>query len=486
MYPTLQDYISDLERRGELARVKEPLDPVLEIAALAERAVKEAGPAIIVERPVGSTYPVLVNAFGTQERAWRAVGVSDPEAAVAEIRDLLHTRPPAGMRAALGTLARGLRLARLAPRTVKEAPCQEVIEEDPSLASLPILHCWPADGGRFLTLPMVFTRHPETGERNVGMYRMHVYDERTTGMHWHPHKVGAAHYRAYEARGERMPVAVALGGDPALIYSATAPLPEGFDEMLLAGWLRRKPVEMVRCRTSDLEVPAGAEFVLEGYLDPGERRLEGPFGDHTGYYSPPEPYPVFHLTCLTRRRDPVYPATVVGRPPMEDCYLGKITERLFLPLLQLALPEVVDINLPVEGIFHNLALVSIRKAYPGHAHKVMHALWGMGQFTFTKIIAVFDEEVNVQDWGEVVWRLGNTVDPERDVQVVRGPVDTLNHAAGQPGFGSKMGIDATRPWPEEGFNRAWPEAIDTTAEARQRAGQVWHSILDLRSDGGEP
>jgi len=476
-YDTLQEYVADLERRGELVRIKEPLDPYLEISALADLAVKAGGPALLVEAPRGSQYPVLVNAFGTQERAWRAVGGADPQEVVARLSALLRLRPPAGLREAFSTLARAAGVARLAPRRVAHGPCQEVVEPEPCLSSLPILHCWPEDAGRFLTLPMVFSRHPETGQRNVGMYRMQVYDERTTGMHWHPHKVGAAHYRAYQARGERMPVAVALGGDPALIYSATAPLPEGFDEMLLAGWLRGRRVEMVRCRTCELEVPAGAEFVLEGYVEPGELRVEGPFGDHTGYYSPPAPYPVFHLTCLTRRRQPIYPATVVGRPPMEDCYLGKITERLFLPLLQLVLPEVVDLNLPVEGIFHNLALVSIRKAYPGHAYQVMHALWGMGQFAFTKVIAVFDQEVNVQDWGEAVWRLGNNIDPERDVQVVRGPVDILNHAAPQPGFGSKMGIDATRKWPEEGFARQWPADVTTTAQARERAQQVWQGIL---------
>ena len=475
-YPTLQEYVSELERRHELARVQEPLDPVLEISALAVRAVRGGGPAILVERPVGSSFPVLVNAFGTQERAWRAIGVQDPAAAVAELEAALRIRPPMGVRQALGTLARAARLARLAPRTVTGGVCQEVVAREPSLAALPVLKCWPQDAGRFVTLPMVFTRHPETGERNVGMYRMQVYDERTAGMHWHPHKVGAAHYRAYEARGERMPVAVALGGDPAIIYSATAPLPEGFDEMLLAGWLRRRPVEMTRCRTCELEVPAGAEMVLEGYVEPGERRLEGPFGDHTGYYSPAAPYPVFHLTCLTHRREAIYPATVVGRPPMEDCYLGKITERLFLPLVRLALPELVDINLPIEGIFHNLALVSIRKAYPGHAYKVMQALWGMGQFAFTKIIAVFDEEVDVQDWGEAVWRLGNNIDPERDVQFVRGPVDTLNHAAPRPGFGSKMGVDATRKWPEEGFDRQWPEDIRPDPAAQARAEALWQSL----------
>jgi 4-hydroxy-3-polyprenylbenzoate decarboxylase len=358
---------------------------------------------------------------------------------------------------------------------VKHGVCQEVVltGDQIDLEALPVLQCWPLDAGRYITLPLVFTRHPRTGARNVGMYRLQVFDKKTTGMHWHLHKDAAEHYRASTGR---MEVAVAIGTDPALTYAATAPLPGAVDEMLFAGFLRGEAVDLVQCRTVDLQVPVHAEFVLEGYVDVDETRVEGPFGDHTGYYSPAAPYPVFHLTCLTHRREAIYPATVVGRPPMEDCYLGKITERLFLPLVRLALPELVDINLPIEGIFHNLALVSIRKAYPGHAYKVMQALWGMGQFAFTKIIAVFDEEVDVQDWGEAVWRLGNNIDPERDVQFVRGPVDTLNHAAPRPGFGSKMGVDATRKWPEEGFDRQWPEDIRPDPAAQARAEALWQSL----------
>jgi 4-hydroxy-3-polyprenylbenzoate decarboxylase len=361
---------------------------------------------------------------------------------------------------------------------VKSAPCQEVVKlgEEASLGFLPILKCWPQDGGRFITLPMVFTKDPETGRRNVGMYRMQVYDERTTGMHWHVHKVGAKHYAEYERRGRRMDVAVALGGDPAITYAATAPLPEDFDEMIFAGFLRKAPVEMVQCRTVDQQVPADAEIVLEGYVDPHERRVEGPFGDHTGYYSPPEEYPVFHITCITHRSDPIYPATIVGKPPMEDCFLGKATERIFLPLVRAQVPEIVDMNLPVEGIFHNLAFVSIRKRYPKQAQRVMHALWGLGQMMFTKVIVVFDENVDIQSTSEVLWRLGSNIDPKRDVTFVEGPVDALDHAAPQPLYGSKMGIDATRKIAGEGHDRDWPEEIQMSAEVKSRVDSVWKEL----------
>jgi len=476
-FETLQDFVHALEGAGELRRIAQPVDPVLEISEIADRVVRAGGPALLFEHPKGSSVPVLINAFGTMRRCALALGVASLDEIVTRIEGLLRVAPATSWGKRVRALGRLMRLASFAPSTVRSALCQQVvIRDNPSLDFLPILKCWPQDGGRFLTLPMVFTKHPATGQRNVGIYRMHVYDERTTGMHWHVHKVGAAHYRAWEALGQRMPVAVALGGDPALIYAATAPLPEAVDEVLFAGFLRQERVAMVACQSVDLEVPANCEIVLEGYLEPGERRSEGPFGDHTGYYCPADDYPVFHVTCITHRRDPIYPATVVGRPPKEDAYLGKITERLFLPLIRLQLPEVVDLNLPIEGIFHNLAIVSIRKRFPGQARKVMHALWGLGQMMFTKIIVVLDEEANVHDLGEVIWRLGNHIDPERDVCFVRGPADVLDHASPQPGFGSKMGIDATRKLPQEGHPRPWPDEIAMTPEVKRRVDELWQEL----------
>ena len=478
----LQDYLAALERGGELKTIDRELDPDLEIAEIADRVMRAGGPALRFAHPRGARCPVVINLFGTRARTAFALGVSDLDEIGARIEALLRTQPPGSFLEKLRALPRLAEMASWTPRTVKRAPCQEVVEEQPSLSHLPVLKTWPQDGGPFLTLPLVITAHPETGQRNVGMYRMQVFDERTTGMHWHPHKVGAEHYRGYERLGRRMPVAVALGCDPAVIYAATAPLPEEFDEFLFAGFLRQRAVDLVPARTVDLLGPADAEFVLEGYVDPGERRTEGPFGDHTGYYSLADEFPVFHLTGLTRRANPVYPATIVGRPPKEDRFLAKATERIFLPLIRMQLPEIVDMNLPPEGVFHNLALIRIRKRYPGHAYKVMHALWGLGQMMFTKIIAVLDEEVDVQDLGEVLWRLGNHIDPERDVCFVRGPVDILDHASRLPGYGSKMGIDATRKWPEEGFTRPWPDAIEMSPEVKARVDALW---ADLNLEGGD-
>ena len=472
----LQDYLTALEQRGELLTVGEPVDPELEITEIADRVLRAGGPALRFDAPRGSGYPVVINLFGTSARTAFALGVSDLDEIGARVAQVLHTQPPSSLLDKLRALPRLVEISSWAPQVVSGAPCQEVVEARPSLLDLPALKCWPGDGGRFVTLPMVVTRHPETGQRNVGMYRMQIYDERTAGLHWHPHKVGAEHYRRCEALGQRMPVAVALGSDPATIYAATAPLPEEFDEILFAGFLRRRAVAMVSCRTNDLQVPADAEFVLEGYVEPGERRTEGPFGDHTGYYSLADEFPVFHLTALTRREKPVYPATIVGPPPKEDCFLGKATERIFLPLLRVQLPEVVDINLPMEGIFHNLALVRIAKRYPGHALKVMHALWGMGQMMLTKIIVVVDEEVDVQNTSQVIWRVGNNIDPERDICFVRGPVDILDHAARLPGFGSKMGIDATRKLPGEGFTRPWPEVIEMSPEVKARVDALMTAL----------
>lgn len=473
-YQDLRGFITALEKAGELRRVTAEVDPHLEMTAVADRVVKQGGPALLFEHPRGFDIPVLINAFGSIRRIALALEVENISQVAERIAALLEFEPPRSLREKMAALPKLAELASYSPKPVRTGPAKQVAEQaSPSLDRLPILKCWPGDGGRFITLPLVITCDADSGRPNLGMYRMHVYDERTTGLHWHPHKDAAVHYQAYVRRGERMPVAVALGADPATIYAATAPLPYGMDELVFAGFLRRAPVEVVRCETCDLYVPAHAEIVLEGYVEPGELRLEGPFGDHTGYYSPADHYPVFHLTCITRRRQPIYPATMVGRPPMEDCFLGKATERIFLPLLKLVLPELVDLNLPLAGVFHNLAIVSIRKQYPGHARKVAHALWGLGQMMFTKVIVVVDEEVNVQDLSEVRWKVLNNIDPERDVFFVRGPVDVLNHAAPVPNFGSKMGIDATRKLPQEGHPREWPEEIRPDREVAAQIERRW-------------
>jgi len=479
----LSDYLTQLEARGELLRVAAEVDPCLEITELADRMVKRGGPALLIERPRGAAFSLAIGLFGTPSRTEFALGGTLAQLA-ARVRAWVQTEPPTTMTAKLKQLPRLAELAGYLPKTVASGPCKQVVMDPPDLTRLPVMTCWPGDGGPFFTLPMVFTRDPETGRRNCGMYRLQRFDARTTGMHWQCHKTGARHYQIYERAGERMPVAVALGGDPAITYASTAPLPDGVDEMIFAGFLRQRPVEMVRCDTCELEVPADADFILEGYVDPQERRREGPFGDHTGYYSLADDYPVFHVTHITHRRDAIYPSTIVGRPPMEDGYLGKATERLFLPLVQMMVPEIVDLNLPVAGVFHNLAIVSIRKQYPGHARKVMHAIWGLGQLANTKIVVVVDEEVNVQDVAEVVWRVGNYIDPERDVQFTLGPVDVLDHASRLPAYGSKMGIDATRKWAGEGFTREWPEELQMTEAVRQRIDTLLNSLM-LPSTRGE-
>lgn len=492
----LQQFITALEAAGELKRIKIPVDPVLEIAEIADRVVKGGGPALLFENPKGSDFPVLINAFASWKRVSIALGGRSIEDVAQEIRDLTKIAPPKGLGELLDLGKKGWGVFQSLPRSSKGiAPCQEVVMDPPDLTALPILKCWPEDGGRYITLPLVFSKDPRTGRRNCGMYRIQVFDATTTGMHWQIHKVGARHFDEVEARKkpgviqpgpppknvpERMEIAVAIGADPLTIYSATAPLPEEIDEMLFSGFLRKKAVEMVKCKTVDLEVPAQSEFVLEGYVTPYERRTEGPFGDHTGFYSLEDEYPVFHITAITHRKRPVYITTIVGRPPMEDGWLGKMTERLFLPLLQTQLPELVDMNLPVDGIFHNLAIVSIRKRFPGHAYRVMNALWGMGQMSLTKCIIVLDHDANVQDLGEVLWRVGNNIDPERDTQLVKGPVDVLDHASRQLGFGSKIGIDATRKWPNEGFNREWPDELIMTPEVKERIDRLWP---DLELDG---
>ena len=473
-YQDLREFIGLLEKRGELARVRARVSPVLEITQITDRISKANGPALLFESVEGSRMPVLMNAFGSAGRMALALGVASVESIAKEIERLLKPEVPAGIVDKLKLVPLLWKLMNIPPKVVSSAPCQEVVREgDASLDDLPVLKCWPGDGGRFITLPMVFTKDPETGVRNCGMYRMQVYDARTTGMHWHIHHDGARHFRDHKKLGRRMDVAVALGGDPAVIYAATAPLPPGVDEMLFAGFLRHRGVEMVRCKTVSQEVPADAEIVIEGYVDPAELRTEGPFGDHTGYYSLRGEYPVFHVTCITHRRDAIYPATVVGKPPMEDCFMGKATERIFLPFIKMQLPEVVDVDLPLFGVFHNFAFVAIDKAYPFHARKVMHAIWGLGQMMFTKFIVVVDKDVNVHDANEVLWKVGNNVSPQRDVAFVEGPLDVLDHASPMPQFGSKMGIDATKKWPEENHPREWPDEIRMSPEVVALVEKRW-------------
>ncbi len=476
-YKDLNEFIETLEAKGELVRVKEPVSPILEITEITDRVSKKKGPALLFENVTGHDMPVAINLFGSEKRMNLALETDSLDDLARRIISFVEMEKPEGFMDKLRLLPKLKDVGQMFPKTVKKAACQEIeITENIDITTFPVLKCWPDDGGRFVTLPLVVTRHPETGMPNMGMYRMQIFDETTTGMHWHPHKGGAHHYRLAEAKGETLPVAVAIGADPAVIYSATAPLPDDVDEMLLAGFLRRKPVEMVQCRTVDLKVPASAQIVLEGYVKPHERRREGPFGDHTGFYSLADDFPVFHVTCVTHRKNPIYAATIVGRPPMEDAYLGKVTERIFLPLLQKTLNEIVDIHLPVEGVFHNFALVSIDKRYPGHARKVMSALWGLGQMMFAKVIVIFDKGVDVQDLSEAMWYLGNNIDPERDVCFVKGPVDALDHASTLPNLGSKMGIDATRKWPEEGHARPWPEALTMAPDVVQKIDRMWSKL----------
>jgi 4-hydroxy-3-polyprenylbenzoate decarboxylase len=478
-FQDLRELLALLDRRGQLARIAAPVKRELEITEIADRVAK--GPAaqnraLLFERVEGFATPVLINTFGTAERMAWALGVERLDDLGQKVAHLLDLKMPGSL---LEKLRKGLELlevARTGPKLVKSAPCQEVVETArPTLADVPALWCWPKDAGYYITYPLVVTRDPSTGLRNVGTYRLQIYDERTLGMHWQTHKGGAEHEREARRTGqERIPVAVALGADPATMYAGTAPLPPGLDEIMLAGWLRGKGVEMVRCKTVDLEVPAHAEIVLEGYVDPAEGRTEGPFGDHTGYYSLANPYPVFHLTAVTRRRQPIYPTIVVGRPPMEDYWLGKATERLFLPIIRMMLPELVDMNMPAEGVFHNLVIVSVKKRYPGQPRKVMYGLWGLGLLMLAKNVVVVDEWVNVHDLSEVAWRVTNNIDPARDLVVVEGPTDDLDHAALRHRYGGKLGIDATeKRAPLDRVEQPWPEEIRMSDEVRQRVSQQW-------------
>ena len=532
-FDSFRQFIDALDRAGELTRISQPIATELEITELADREMKKpgGGKALLIEKPtvngVISPFPVAINSLGSHKRMAMSLGANSVDEAAAELGALMKAKPPTGFRETIKLLGTALDLRHAKPKLVIDGPCREVIHrfdaaptrtepwpgapqlasriansqsstaEDtragidssaigyrpspiaapptsPTLLNLPILRCWPLDGGRFITLPCVVTKDPDTGERNVGMYRIQIYDDRTTGMHWQLQKVGARHGRRYYETGTRMPVAIFLGGDPVFTFAATAPLPDGLDEFLLAGYLRKRSVELVRCVTSDLEVPANADFVIEGYVDPTEPlRDEGPFGDHTGYYTLPEPYPVFHVTAITHRKDAVYPATIVGIPPMEDFYIGGASVKLFLPIFKMNFPEIVDLALPAEGVFHNLVFVSIRKTYPMQAYKIMHGLWGMGQMMFTKYIIVVDNDVDVHNTSEVLFRLCANTDPQRDSIFTKGPSDVLDHATSEIASGSKLGIDATKKIPGEGFKRPWPPLIKMNDDVRRKIDSIF-------------
>jgi len=477
VYGSLRDYVAALRDAGELREVGVAVDAHLEITEIADRSVKGPGdgPALLFTNVKGSRFPLLINAFGSRRRIAMALGVAELDDLGRKVEKLLALAEPGPLGSKLGQLLSSRELLGIGPKTAGSGACQEIAASGDAvdLTELPVLTCWPMDGGPYITTPLVFTVDPASDVRNVGMYRMQVYDKRTTGMHWQRHKHGREHQDA-TARGARMPVAVALGGDPVLTYAASAPLPSGIDELLLAGFLRGRGVPMVRCKTIDLSVPADADFVLEGYVDDGELRREGPFGDHTGVYSLADDYPVFHVTCMTRRRDPIYLTTIVGKPPMEDAWLGKATERLFLPVLRRMLPEVVDYNLPVEGGFQNLVIISVRKRYPGQAKKVMYALWGLGHMMMlTRNIIVVDHDVDVQNVREVAWVTLNNVDAGRDLVLAPGPVDVLDHAAPLPMLGTKLGLDATRKGPEEGYAREWPPDIVMSDEIKALVSKRW-------------
>jgi len=475
----LQQFLSELEKQGHLKRIAHPVSASLEITEIADRVIKRAGPALLFENVIETPgVPVAIGLYGSHERMALALHDS-PENIAARIDSLIKTVPPEGLFAKMQT---GLKLLptlkSLGVKSVNGGACKDVIlkGDDCDLGKLPILTCWPDDGGPFITLPMVFTHNPNTGRRNVGMYRVQIFDARTTGMHWQIHKVGAQHHREASEKNQPIQAAICLGGDPCLPFCAIAPLPEEIDEMMFAGFLRGAPVEMTQCETIDVRVPADCEYVIEGMIDPHETKPEGPFGDHTGYYTPVENYPVFRVSAITHRKKPVYPATIVGIPPMEDAYLGGGVGTIFKPLIKTQIPELIDMNLPVEACFHNLAIVSIKKRYPNHAYKVMHALWGLGQLMFSKVIIVVDDDVDVNNMSEVIWRVTNNIDPARDVQIVKGPVDSLNHAAPLAGFGSKMGIDATRKWPGEGFAREWPEVVKMDKATAARVDAMWDKL----------
>lgn len=482
-YRDLRAFLARLEREGELKRITAEVDPVLEITEITNRVTKAGGPALLFERPKGSSVPVVINLLGSERRVNLALEVDDIDQVANRVRSFLDVQTPQGFLDKVKMLPKLAELGSFFPKTVKSGACKEVIrKEDFSLSSFPILKCWPQDGGRYITWPMVITKNPETGKRNVGCYRMQVFDERTTGMHWQTQKHGAEHFRSARSRHGtgRLEVAVAIGSDPATALAGILPVPPDLDEFMFSGFLRRDAVELVPCETVDLEVPANAEIVLEGYVDLSEMRTEGPFGDHTGFYSLEGEYPVFHVTCITHRKDPLYLTTIVGPPPQEDFFMGHAIERIFLPVMKMQYPEIVDVAMPAEGIFQNLMIVAIRKSYPGHARKIMNAIWSLGQAMFTKVIVVVDHDVDIQNPREVVWKTLCAIDPQRDIEFVLGPVDTLEHASRLQDFGSKMGIDATRKWQSEGFARPWPDEIRMDAATKSRVDALWQSLgLDV-------
>jgi len=495
-FESFRDFVNALDKAGELKRMAQPVATELEITEIADREMKspDGGKALFFEKPTVngevSPFPLAINSMGSWKRMAMSLGAKSVEALAAELGSLMKARPPTSFREAIKLLGQALDLRHAKPKLVKDGPCKEVVKKFdapssrtepwpkaacPTLLNLPIQKCWPLDGGRFITLPCVVTKDPDTGERNVGMYRIQIYDDCTTGMHWQLQKVGARHGRRYYETGTRMPVSIFIGGDPVFTFAATAPLPDGLDEFLLAGYLRKKSVELVKCETNDLEVPATADFVIEGYVDPNEPlRDEGPFGDHTGYYTLPEPYPVFHVTAITHRKDAVYPATIVGMPPMEDFYIGGASVKLFLPVFKMNFPEIVDIALPAEGVFHNLVFVSIKKTYPMQAYKIMHGLWGMGQMMFTKYIVVVDDDVEVHNTREVLFRLCANTDPQRDSIFTKGPADVLDHATSEVAIGSKLGIDTTRKLAGEGFKRQWPPLIKMDEAVRKKIDALYN------------
>jgi 4-hydroxy-3-polyprenylbenzoate decarboxylase len=478
-YKDLRAFVERLEREKELKRITVEVDPVLEITEIAERAVRAGGPALLFEKPKGSRVPLLINALGSERRINLALEVKEVGEIADRIRGMLDFQSPQGLFEKIKMLPKLAELGSFFPKTVRGGACKEVVKKEGfSLFDFPILKCWPQDAGRFITWPLVITKNPETGKRNVGVYRMQVYDDRTTGMHWQTQKHGAEHFRRARAKDPegRIEVAVAIGADPATCLAGILPIPPDLDEFMFAGFLRRDPVEMVKAETVDIEVPANSEIVLEGYVNLNEMRTEGPFGDHTGFYSLEGEYPVFHVTCVTHRRDPIYMTTIVGPPPQEDFWMGHAVERIFLPVMKMQYPEIVDVSMPAEGIFHNLMIVAIRKSYPGHARKIMNAIWSLGQAMFTKVVVVVDHDVDVQNPREVVWKTLCALDPERDIQFMMGPVDSLDHAARIQDFGSKMGVDATRKWPSEGFARPWPDEIVMDPAVSSKIDGLWDSL----------
>ncbi|MFN8121006.1 MAG: menaquinone biosynthesis decarboxylase [Thermoleophilia bacterium] len=470
MIRDLRDWIERLRKAGELIEVTTEVDPHLEITEITDRVSKVFGPALLFRNVKGSSMPVLINQFGSERRMCMALESDTLDGPGERIQELMELQPPQGLVEKVKALGKLRELASFSPKDVKTAPCQEVWMDPPDLSRLPVLTCWPDDGGPYITLPLVFSKDPRTGVRNCGMYRVQVVDERTAMMHWQIHKDGAAHLRDSEGRVE---VAIAIGTDPAITYSATAPLPPHIDEMIFAGFLRGKSVEMVKCRTIDVEVPANAEIVIEGYVDATDIRPEGPFGDHTGFYTPVDDYPAFHVTAISHRRDPVYSTTIVGKPPMEDFFLGKATERMFLPLIKMTVPDMHDMNLPLEGVFHNCAIVSVKKRYPGHAKKLMNAVWGLGLLSLSRCVIVVDHDVDVHDVSQVAFHAFSNVDPARDMLLVDGPVDALDHAAPYFAYGSKIGFDATRKLPGEGQVRPWPDAIRMSEDIREMVDRRW-------------